>query len=197
MNGIWAGMILISLVVGAWTGTLEETVAAGLEGAKSSVETVLSFAGIMCLWTGFLHLAEKSGVAEALKKVLFPFTKHLFPRLGKDSPAQEKITENLTANFLGMGNAATPAGIAAMQELDKINPTPEQASDEMCIFAVMNTASVQLIPTTILSLRVSAGSQNPMQILVPIWISSAIALITAVFTMHIILKFRRKRILQK
>ncbi|MBE7045048.1 MAG: hypothetical protein E7397_05915 [Ruminococcaceae bacterium] len=98
---------------------------------------------------------------------------------------------------MGMGNAATPAGIAAMQELDKINPTPEQASDEMCIFAVMNTASVQLIPTTILSLRVSAGSQNPMQILVPIWISSAIALITAVFTMHIILKFRRKRILQK
>lgn len=197
MNILWAGMILLSLLAGAAGGTLPETVAAGMEGARGAVETVLSFAGIMCLWSGFLRVAEEGGAAKLLSGLLFPITRLLFPRLPKNSEAIRQISLNMTANFLGTGNAATPAGIAAMCAMDRENPNPAFPTEEMCLFTVLNTASLQCIPTTILSLRIAAGSNDPTGILIPIWISSLCSLLTAVFCMKFILYLEKSRIERK
>lgn len=191
MNYIWAGMILISLIAGGINGTLDTVVTAGMEGAQLAVETVLGFAGGMCLWTGLMHLAEAGGFSAVCKRFLRPLNRFLFPGLSPDSPAMEKITMNMTANLLGMGNAATPAGMAAMGELDKINPNPAHASDAMCMFVVVNTASLQLIPSTIIAMRAAAGSQNPFSIIVPVWICSGVALLCAVLCMKLIIALGR------
>ncbi len=192
MNYIFAFMIILSLITSFFTGTVNETVQAGLDGAKNSIEIILSFAGIMCMWCGFLKLAEEGGAINALSKLISPIINLLFPKLKHNNKAKEYITANISANLLGVGNAATPAGIAAMQELDKINKTPDHASDEMSIFTVINTSSIQLIPTTIIALRSAFGSLNPECIIPPVWICSITALFCALFMMKIILFFKRK-----
>lgn len=195
MNYIFSGVIILSIFVSFITGTAEETIEAGIMASKNSIELVLSFAGIMCMWSGFLKVSEKGGASKYLSKLLSPVINFLFPRLKNEKIAKEYISANISANVLGVGNAATPAGIKAMEELDKINKTPEIASDEMCVFTVINTASVQLIPTTVIALRASFGSVNPQGIIVPVWISSCVALICAVGMMKIILKIKSKRCL--
>ena len=193
MNYLWPVMIILALIAGAANGTLDETVAAGLAAAENSITVVLSFAGMMCFWSGILHVAELGGISAVMEKVLRPITRLLFPRLKKGGEELKKITANICANLLGMGNAATPAGIDAMQSLDKINPHPEKPSDEMCLFAVLNTASIQLIPTTIISMRAAAGAQDPAAVFIPIWISSACSLAAALAAMKIILYVTRKK----
>ena len=191
MNYLWPALIIISLVCGAFGGCLDETLAAGLAAAEDSVRVVLSFAGMMCFWSGILKIAEHGGASGKLERLLRPVLSRLFPKLKKGGAALCKITENITANLLGMGNAATPAGIAAMAELDKENPTPETPSDEMCIFTILNTSSVQLIPATIISLRAAAGAENPSAIIIPVWICSAISLAAAMAAMKVILMRKR------
>lgn len=190
MNYIWCAMILFSITAAAFNGTMEETITAAFEGAKSAVFTVLSFAGVMCFWTGITKIAEKSGLSQKLEKLLKPVIGFLFPNAGGE--AKKYIAMNMSANILGMGNAATPMGIKAMSELDKENKTPLRASDDMCMLVIMNTASVQLIPTTIIALRAAAGSQNPFSVIVPIWISSLTAFLTAVLSAR--LYFGRKKL---
>lgn len=185
MNIIWAAMILISLVFAAINGNLTQTVNAGINGAASSVNTVLSFAGIMCLWSGIMRLCDKCGMAGVIEKLLSPITKILFPDL-KDIKAKKAITMNITANILGMGNAATPLGIEAMQRLDSLNPSPENATKDMCMFVVLNTASFQLIPTTIISLRAAVSSQNPTEIILPIWIVSILSTVFSVIAVKLL-----------
>ena len=192
MNYIFSAIIILSLITSLFTGRINETVSAGLEGAKSSVEIVLSFAGIMCMWSGFLKLAQEGDLIKSISKIIHPVIRLLFPKLKKDSKATDYIALNMSANFLGVGNAATPAGIAAMSELDKENENSEYASDEMSIFTVVNTASIQLIPTTIIALRASFGSKSPENIIIPIWISSFCAFLCAVISMKLILSIRRK-----
>lgn len=187
MNYIWCAMIIFSLIVAAVNGRLDATVAAAFEGAQSSIEVILSFAGMMCFWTGMLKVAEKSGMAEKIQKLLNPIIKRLFPKA--DSEAKKYISMNLSANILGMGNAATPMGIKAMTALDKANKNPLRPSDEMCMLVVLNTTSFQLIPTTIISLRAAAGSQNPVSVIVPIWIASAVSIIIAVTAVKIMCRF--------
>lgn len=191
MNIIFSLMIVVSLIVSFFTGTVEETVFAGFEGAKKSVEIVLSFAGIMCMWSGFLKVAEESGGLKIISKIISPITKRLFKNTNEKS--MQYITANISANLLGVGNAATPSGIAAMKELDKINPTPHIASDEMSIFTVINTASLQLLPTTVIALRIASGSENPNAILPAVWISSVCSVVGAVLVMKLILKLRSRR----
>ncbi len=193
MNYIFSGMVILSLITAFFTGKIDETVSAALDGAKSSVEIILSFAGIMCMWSGFLRLLEEGGMASIIAKLIRPITKILFPRLEKNSVAMEKISANISANLLGVGNAATPAGIEAMCELDKLNKRPDTASDEMSIFTVINTASIQLVPTTIIALRASFGSQNSECIMLPIWISSVCAVVCAVSAMKFILFVRKRK----
>lgn len=190
MNYIWCGMILFSLIVAALNGTLDATVNAAFDGAKNSVEVILSFAGVMCFWTGMLKVAEKSGAAEKLQKLLNPIINFLFPKA--QSEAKKYIGMNMTANILGMGNAATPMGIKAMTALDKQNENPLYPSDEMCMFTVLNTTSFQLIPTTIFALRVAAKSEDPFSVLVPIWITSAASVIIAVTAVKLMCRIKRR-----
>ncbi len=175
MNYVWSALIISSLIFAAANGTLEQTMQAGLEGAASSVTVLLSFAGMMCFWSGILKIAEDSGAARFCEKLLSPVIRRLFPKV-KD---KSNITMNIIANLLGMGNAATPAGIAAMRQLDEENEKRPHPSREMSRFAVLNTASLQLFPTTIIGILVSFGDKNPYRIVPLIWISSAFSLISA------------------
>ena len=184
-------MIIASLIISFFTGTVEETLYAGLDGAMRSVEILLSFAGIMCMWSGFLKVAEVSGGLKLVSKIISPVTKRLFKNANQKS--MQYITANISANLLGVGNAATPSGILAMKELDKINPDPEVASDEMSIFTVINTASIQLLPTSVIALRVAAGSKSPQAILPCVWISSFCSVVGALTVMKMILKMRAKK----
>ena len=180
INYIWGGMIIISLITAAFTGRLEAVAAAATDGAKSAVETAISLLGIICLWTGLARIGERAGLIKTFQKLLRPITKALFPKLEPDSPASRAITLNIVANLMGMGNAATPLGINAVKELNKLNRGSKTASDEMCMFIVINTASIQLLPATLISMRQSFGAQNPGEVIVPVWIVSVCALIVGV-----------------
>ena len=175
MNYIWGGMILLSLIVSVFTGQVEATSAA-VSGAADAVETCIALLGIMCLWTGLAKIGERAGLVKMLAKILRPLTRLMFPKLDKDSSALGSIVMNMVANLFGMGNAATPLGLKAMNELDAVNRHRQTASNAMCMFVVLNTASIQLIPTTVISLRQTYGSAAPAEILIPIWISSVCAL---------------------
>ena len=190
VNYIWCAMIIISIIVSIFNGTVSETIDAAFEGAKSAVFTVLSFAGVMCFWTGIMKIAEKSGLSQKIEKLLRPIINFLFPNSGDE--AKNYIAMNMSANLLGMGNAATPMGIKAMSCLDRENANPLYASDNMCMLVVLNTTSIQLIPTTIIALRVAASSADPFSIILPIWISSLTAVLSAVSLAK--LYFRRKKL---
>lgn len=178
MNYIWCGLIIISLITAAVNGNMEVTINAAFDGAKAAVDTILALAGVMCFWTGIMKIAEKSGLSDKIEKLLRPLITFLFPNSSNE--AKKYISMNMSANLLGMGNAATPMGIKAMQMLDKENPRPEYASDDMCMLVVLNTTSLQLIPTTIIALRTAANSANPFSVILPIWISSLTAVVAAV-----------------
>lgn len=175
LNYIWCGMIVLSFVAAAFTGRLDALTSGAIEGAASAVETCIGLLGAMCLWTGVAKIAEDSGLVNVFAKILKPVTKIIFPKLNQGSAAMRAIVMNMVANLLGMGNAATPLGIAAMKELDRENKHRAAASDEMCMFVVINTASIQLIPSTVISLRQMYGSANPSEIVVPVWICSICA----------------------
>lgn len=191
MNYIWGGMILLSLVVSVFTGRVEQTAAAATSGASSAIECCISLLGIMCLWTGLAKIGEKSGIINFLSRLLRPITKILFPNVKSDSPAMRAIVMNLVANLMGMGNAATPLGINAIKELHKLNNYRSSASNDMCMFIVINTASIQLLPTTLISMRQSFGSADSGEVIVPVWIVS----IAAVTVGIIITKILEKRTL--
>ena len=184
MNYIWSALIIFSLIFAFLNGTLTETIGAGLDGAASAFSVLLSFAGMMCFWSGMLKIAEESGASRSCEKLLSPIIKRLFPNV-KD---RGHITMNIVANLLGMGNAATPAGIAAMRELDKENGGNPHPSREMSRFAVLNTASLQLLPTTIISLLASFGYPDPYRIVPLIWISSAVSLISGLLADYFLSK---------
>ena len=175
MNYVWSALIISSLIFAMLNGTLEETMQAGLNGAASSITVLLSFAGMMCFWSGILKIAENSGAAAFCEKLLAPIIRRLFPNVSD----RKNITLNIIANLLGMGNAATPAGIAAMSQLDEENRNRPHPSREMSRFAVLNTASLQLFPTTIIGILASFGDSNPYRIVPLIWISSSVSLIFA------------------
>ena len=183
MNYIWCAMIAASLLFAAVNGTIPQTVAAIADGAAAGVETVLSFAGIMCFWCGIMRIMEKCGAVSVIRRVINPIVRRLFP--DADDEARGHIAMNLTANVLGMGNAATPAGVKAMAALDKLNVNPAVASRAMAMLVVLNTTSFQLVPTTIMSMRSAAGG-DPSSVVVPIWIASACSVVVAVTAVRVV-----------
>lgn len=189
LNYIWAFMILIAVITGFITGRIHLVAEAAISGAGDGVNLILSMLGVMCFWTGILEIAEKGGIIRGISALLRPVTKLLFPRLSKNDPATGAIVMNMAANLLGMGNAATPLGLRAMQLLDEKNSGRKRASEEMCMFVLINTASLQLLPTTILLLRQNMGSSSPGEIILPVWIVSAMALLVGVLSA----KFFQKR----
>lgn len=170
LNYIWSGMMIIAIICSVFTGRVNEVSAAMIDGAANGVTLTISLMGIMCLWTGIMNIAQNTGVTGLVAKILNPLMKILFPKL-KDKRAKEAIVMNMTANMLGLSNAATPFGLKAMEELNRLCDG-RHATDEMCMFIVINTASIQLIPTTVIALRQSAGSVAPTDIILPVWLCS-------------------------
>lgn len=176
MNYIWGGMIILSLIVSVFTGRVEQTAAAAVSGAADAVNLTVSLLGIMCLWTGISKIGEDGGLIRIIAKALSPVLSRIFPKLDPKSKGFGAIVMNVVANLLGMGNAATPLGINAVTELWEQNGKNPTATDEMCMFVVLNTASIQLIPSTLISLRQSYGSSAPGEVILPIWICEICAL---------------------
>ena len=179
MKFIFAGMIIFSVISAIFNGRMEEVSTAAMTGAADAVQLVLRIGGMICLWSGFMHVADKAGITKALAKLLAPISRILFKDLEQDGPAMRAILMNMAANLLGLGNAATPLGIKAMQEMEKLMPQSDTASDSMITFVVLNTASLQLIPTTTAMIRQAYGSIAPMEILPAVWLTSLISVCMA------------------
>lgn len=185
MNRLMAIMFIFPLIFSCFTGKLSETVCACMDGASSAVLLMLSISGIMCLWTGIMRVADNAGAVQLFSKILSPVIRLLFPHIDINSQAVKYITLNITANLLGLANGATPMGIRAMQELDQ-NHT-EYATDDMCTFAVLNTAALTLVPTSVMAIRQNAK----ISVIVPIWITSVTALCIALVCVKIACRIRR------
>lgn len=165
VNYIWLGMMVIGVLVAAANGHIELVTKAALEGAQVAVQTAIDLIAIITFWLGIMKLAEAAGLVRAMAKMVQPITKFLFPSVPKGHPAMGAIVMNLSANILGLGNAATPMGLIAMQELQKLNRGhPKEATDAMCTFLALNTACITLIPTTIIGIRLIYGSADPTEI---------------------------------
>ncbi len=172
MSYIWLGMVAVSLLWGAATGNIAGVSEAVFDGAQAAVELCISIAGALCLWSALMEVMNQSGLAESLSHVLSPFLRRLFPRAFSDSDCAGAISANFTANLLGLGNAATPAGLRAAQRM-RAMPGCE---NELCRLVVMNSSSLQLIPATLAAIRASLGSENPFDILPCVWLTSIAAL---------------------
>ena len=173
MAWIWTGMAVLSILCGLATGRGELVAAAAVEGAQAAVELCVSIAGMLCLWTGVMEIMRRSGLAEGLSRLLRPVLSALFPQVSGDRWVMDSISANVSANLLGLGNAATPLGIEAVRRMER--KSPGTASDAMCMLVVCNTASIQLIPTTVASVRAAAGSSSPFDILPAVWLASALS----------------------
>lgn len=178
MSALWVGMIVISLVCGLLTGNGEAVGAAAVSGAAQGVELCLSMAGLLCLWTGVMEVMRRCGLAARLSRLLRPLLRRLFPSFAEDKEVMDAVSANISANLLGLGNAATPLGLEASKLMAR--RTPGVASDGLCMFVVCNTASIQLIPTTVAGLRSAAGCTTPFDILPAVWLASTLSILTGV-----------------
>lgn len=172
LSYVWIIMVILSIFCSILTGRTAQTGSAALIGAQNGVTLALSLCGSLCLWSGFAKLTEKSGLARRFSVLLHPLLSRLFPEASRDPSALQDLCGNLTANFLGLGNAATPMGISAVRRMHALSGKPD-ASDEMCRLIVLNTASIQLIPSTVGAVRASLGSARPFDILPAVWLTSA------------------------
>ena len=180
MNYIWVFMIVISYIFSFFNGNVDTVTKSVFDGSQSAVTLVISLLGMMCLWTGLLEIAQESGLTKKVQKILHPLIRWLFPNACHDSEIAGAISMSMTANLLGLSNAATPLGISAMEKLEARNTLSDTATDEMCMFVVINTASITLIPTTLLTLRASFNSLAPFEIMVPIWIASILSVLSCI-----------------
>lgn len=164
LNAIWLGLMVLGVGVAALNGKAAAVTDAAFAAGKLAIETIIGLAGLMSLWMGLMKIAEKSGLMEGLAWVLRPIVQALFPSVPGDHPAVGAMLMNISANMLGLGSAATPLGLKAMQHLQELNDDQEQASEAMCTFLTLNTSSITLIPGTIIALRSAAGSVNPAEV---------------------------------
>ena len=192
LNCIFAILIISAFISGIISGNIGAVSEAVLTESVSAVDLGIYMLGAMCVWGGVMRVAEKSGITDILSKFFSPFLKLFFKGIDTKGKAFSAICMNITANLLGLGNAATPFGIEAMKELEKEDNCKETASINMIIFAVINTASFTIIPTTVAALRLKNGSENPLEILPAVIITSAITLIVSI-TFARILDFRGRK----
>lgn len=188
LNYVWMFMLIAGFLISILNGRLDQTVQAALTASQSAVELSIGLTGIICLWSGLMNIAQKSGMIKIIARLTRPILKILFPQIAKNDRAMGAIVMNLAANFLGLGNAATPLGIRAMNELQKVNKKKDTASDPMCMFLVLNTSAIQLIPTTIIAIRSNAGSAAPSEITACVWVASLCATIAGVVSVFILSK---------
>jgi len=178
LNYIWCGMMLCSMIYAFATGTLEETLRGCFSGTEDAVTLLLSMAGLLSFWNGLLKVAQAAGILNFIEQCLIPVTKRLFPNIPVGSDSMKKICANITANLFGLGNAATPFGITAVNSMKQYAVNPYVATDDMCTFILLNTASIQLIPSTVIAMRSGLGSISPASIIPFCWITSITALLS-------------------
>jgi spore maturation protein A len=191
LNYIWIGLILSSVVIGAFTGRLDAVTEAAFKMAETAVSIAIGLIGVMSLWLGLMRIAEKAGMIEFLARLLKPIFRRLFPEVPDGHPALGSILLNISASWLGLGNAATPMGLKAMEQLQELNPQKDTASNSQVTFLAINTASITLLPTTIIAVRVSAGSANPAEIIGTTIFASGCATIVAIIASRLLQRVGR------
>lgn len=185
MNYLWGGMIMVGIIYAALTGNLGAVTDQALSSAKEAVNLCITMAGAMAFWVGIMRIAERAGMVERAAHKLGPFLGFLFPSVPKNSEARTHIATNMVANVLGLGWAATPAGLSAMKELKKLDAEQGRATDAMCDFLILNISSLQLIPVNIIAYRSQYGSVNPVSIVGPSIIATLISTAVAILFIKI------------
>lgn len=189
MSGIWTGMVVVSLVCALVTGRGSEVASAAMEGASAGVELCLGMAGALCLWMGVMEVLRRAGAMGWLSRLLRPVLGRLYPDFARDSGVMDAISANVSANLLGLGNAATPLGLDAARRMSR--RSPGVASDALCMLVVCNTASIQLIPTTVAAVRAGAGSTAPFDILPAVWLASALSVTVGILAARLFARLWR------
>lgn len=191
MTWVWTGMVVLSLLFGLLNGTLDAVAAAAMDGAQSAVELSISMAGVLCLWSGVMEVMNVCGLSDGLARAFRPLLRRLLPQASRDSETLAAVSANLSANFLGLGNAATPLGIQAARRMAR--GCGGTASDELCLLVVLNTASIQLLPTTVASVRAAAGCETPFDILPAVWGSSILSVSAGLLMARLLAVIGRRR----
>ena len=190
LNYIWLALVILAVAISGWNDRWKEVTDGAFDGAKTAVTIALGLIGIMALWLGVMRLAERAGLVQKIARALRPLMRRLFPDVPQNHPAMGAMVMNMAANMLGLGNAATPLGLRAMRDLEALNPHPGIATNAMCTFLAINTASVQLIPTTAIAILVAAGSTRPTAIVGTALLATLCAATTAIIAVKILEKIR-------
>lgn len=193
LNILWPAFILISFIYGILRGNVEAINDSIFTCAKNAVELSITFFGTICLWNGIMKIAQETTFITKLTKLLKPLINFLFPDIKNNEKAKEEISMNMIANILGLGNAATPLGLKAMKTLQKENFKKDTISNSMAMFIVINTASLQLIPTTVIAIRASLGSKNPTQIIFPVWGVTIVAAMAAIGATKLFIEIDKRK----
>ncbi len=191
LNFIWPIFIICSIIYGILSGNLSQLNNSVFSGAQDALNTTMTLLGSLCLWNGLMSIAEKTKFVETISKIIKPVVQFLFPEMKNNKKITQEISMNMVANILGLGNAATPLGLKAINSMQKENKNKKQLSDSMLTLIVINTASIQLIPTTVIAIRNSLGSSNPTNIIVPVWIATIIAAIVGIIASRIVIKLTK------
>ena len=189
MAWIWTGMVVLSVIYGLFAGTIGDVGAAAMEGAASAVELCLSMAGVICLWNGVMAIMKDCGLTGGLSRLFRPILGRLMPRACRDEETVSALSGNVSANLLGLGNAATPLGIKAAQRMAV--GCGGKASDELCLLVVLNTASIQLLPTTVAGVRSALGAENAFDILPAVWLASVISVAVGLLAARLLARLWR------
>jgi spore maturation protein SpmA len=193
LNVVFVALVLVSVLVAAFTGNMEAVSSSALDAAKTSVELALGLVGAMSLFMGLMKVAQDGGLLRVIAAAAAPVMRRLFPEVPAEHPAMSAMILNIASNMLGLGNAATPFGIRAMQELDRLNPDKGTATNAMVLFLAINTAGLAILPTSVVALRAAAGSKDPAGIVITTWFASACATIVAILAAILLSKLPRFR----
>jgi len=186
MNMVWLLLILTAIVAAGYTGKMEETMKASFDSAKAAVNLAIGLIGVMALWLGLMRIAEKGGLMKMTARAIRPVAVRLFPDVPPGHPAMSAMIMNISANAIGLANAATPLGIKAMMELDKLNKEKGTATNAMCLFLAINTSNVALLPTGVMGVRAAAGASNPAAIILPTFLATLCSTIVAIFAARLL-----------
>lgn len=188
LNIIWPLFIIVSFIYAILNGRVAEVNNSVFESTKLAVDLSISLLGTICLWNGIMQIASKTSIVKHLSRILNPIIRNLFPDIKREEKVNEEITMNMIANIMGLGNAATPLGLKAMRSMQKKNSDKSRLSNSMAMFIVINTASIQLIPTTVIAIRSSLGSTNPTAMIIPVWIATICAAVAAIISAKLLMR---------
>lgn len=193
LNGLWGAMILVALVWAAISGNWQQATESLLAGGGQAVTLTISTIGVMAFWMGMMELAKEGGLMDGLTKAVRPLLRRLFPAFSKDHPALQYMAVNFTANFLGLGAAATPAGLKAMEAMDAQNPHPGRATKEMCLFLIINMSSVELMCMNVIAYRAQSGSVSPMDVVLPTLFATTCSTLTGILAATIFGRWEERK----